>query len=270
MSETKPDRIEKSRWKQEFAPRRVYQILPSKKGDWIPFALLSDTHFVSNYAREDLVKRFYADMQKEGIRDFFHCGDLWDGCTGYTQIYPGHIHNVPFLGFDKALNYVVDNYPKAKNAKTHLILGNHEARVLEREGLDFGKHLAGRRPDIDYLQPYYARVQLSIDPPIFLDMVHPAWHIPYTVGYLQQKYLRLVPPSQRANIYGFGHTHHHQHVSIEGDDESFLTGGWQDSNEFTIRRGMGSELGGYLLRVRPSTNSPNPIERLESTWLNYE
>lgn len=266
----KPDSIEKSKWKHQFSPKEVFQRFPRRRSDWISLVLLSDTHFVSNYSREDLVNQFYDDMSSEGIKDFYHCGDLWDGCTGYTQIYPGHIHNVPFLGFDKGLEHVVEKFPKKRGVRTHLILGNHEARVLEREGLDFGKHLHSRRPDIDYLQPYYARVQLSEDPVLMLDMVHPAWHIPYTVGYLQQKYIRSVPPSRRADIYGFGHTHHHQHVSVEGDDESFLTGGWQDVNEYCIRRNMGSEIGGYKLRIKLSTNSPNPIGRIESTWIRYE
>lgn len=255
-------------WDKRFDSKREYKRALSPDRGWISFGLISDTHFVNNFCREDAVRDIYRDFKRMGIHQVFHCGDLWDGCTGYTQIYPGHIHDVPFIGFTDGVNYVAKHYPR-NGINTSFILGNHDAKVLEREGTDFGETIAALRPDMDYLQPYYARILLSEDPHLTLDLVHLAKHIPYTIGYALQSYLRLIPPSKRADIYGMGHTHHHQHVSVEGDDESFLAGGFQDPNEYSIRRGAGSEIGGYKLRVKLSTNSPHPIERLESTWLKY-
>jgi len=265
-----PSWVKKSDWNKRFDSKRRYpHILTPDRHDWISFGLIGDTHFVNNFCNEDAIRGIYRDFQNMGISQVFHCGDVWDGCTGYTQIYPGQIHDVPFLGFTRAVNYVAKNYPRRKGVRTAFILGNHDARVLEREGVDFGVSLAGKRDDLDYLQPYYARVVLSEEPPLTMDIVHLATGVPYTVGYAMQKYIRRVPPSKRANIYGFGHTHHHQHVSVEGDDESFLVGGFQEPNEYSIRRGKGSEIGGYKIRIKLDREASNPMRRMESTWLRH-
>ena len=256
-------------WNRKFDEKRSYPVLLDKsKGGWIQFGLLSDTHLTSNYCDEDALRAYYSDLNRQGIRNIFHAGDIWDGCTGYTQIYEGQMHNVDPLGFDNGVDYVSGRYPK-RNMKTYFILGNHDARCLEREGTDFGKALSKEREDLVYLQPYYARLLLSNDPRLTLDLVHVASHVAYTKGYNLQRYLRNVPPSQRADMLALGHTHSHEHVSVEGDDESFLTGGWQRANEYSIRRGTGSDIGGWRVRVKLATNSPNPMDKVEATWMRY-
>jgi len=252
---------------RRFDQKRTYDaILPIDKR-WLQFGLCGDTHYVNNFCDEDAISRYYSNLWNDGIRNVFHAGDMWDGCTGYNEVYRGQIHDVPFLGYDRSLEYVKEKYPKREGMATRFISGNHEGRILEKEGVNFGSDLASVRDDLIYLQPYYARLKLSDNPPLLLDLVHLGGGIPYTVGYSIQKYIRRIPPLSRANIFGFGHTHHHEHVSAEGDDESFLVGGFQESNEFTVRKGMGSTIGGWKVRIKLSDNSPNPIERCEATFI---
>jgi predicted phosphodiesterase len=255
-------------WSRRFDSKQEFKVPLNIDKNWVSFGLLSDTHYGSLYCNETAIQNYYRDLKRSGIMHAFHSGDIWDGFTGKTQIYQGQLHNVNLFGFDDAVDYIAERYPN-NGINTWFILGNHDAKVLEMEGTDFGEHLSRLRSDMIYLQPYYSRLILSDSPRLKLDLVHLDQHVPYTVGYAMQKYLRNVPPSKRADIYSFGHTHHHQHVSVEGDDESFLAGGFQDANEYSIRRGMGSEIGGYKIRMRLNEYNSNPIGKMEATWMNY-
>jgi len=254
----------KPEWFQRFSPKQTFPvILTPNRNRWISFGLIGDTHITSKFCDENAIRTYYRDIQRSGIRDIFHAGDMWDGCCGDVQVYRGQIHDVDVIGFGNGVRYVAEHYPNLKNMNTHFILGNHDARILEREGANFGEVLNQRRA-------FYARILLSKDPHLTLDLIHLSGGVPYSIGYAIQKYIRNVPPSKRADIYGFGHTHHHQQVSAEGDDESFLVGGWQTPSEYNIRRGAGVDIGGYKVRVKLATNSgSNPMERIEGTFMRY-
>ena len=266
----KQTKIDRSKWFKRFSPKQEYPvILKPNRNRWISFGLIGDTHLTSLFCDESSLTAYYRDMQRAGIHDIMHAGDLWDGCCGEIQVYRGQIHDVNTVGFERGKQYVAEHYPKYKDMLTYFILGNHDARILEREGADVGAGISKLREDLIYLQPYYARILLSEEPKLTLDLIHLSGGVPYTIGYAIQKYIRNVPPSKRANIYGMGHLHRHQHVSAEGDDESFLVGGWQHPSEYNIRRGAGSEIGGYKLRIKLATNNPNPMEKVEATFLRY-
>jgi len=263
--------IEESKKYKKFHAKRLYDVpIPATSG-WIRFGLTGDVHYVNNYCDEDGFKEYCRILRDEGVRHLFIAGDLWDGCTGYTQIYRGQIHDVPFIGFEKSVEYVANELPVPELMK-YFILGNHEAKVLEKEGVDFGVALERKRKelglnDVHYFQPYYARVRLRDNPEIYMDLIHLAQYVAYTVGYTLQKYIRNVPPSERADIYGMGHTHHHEFVAIEGDYYSFLVGGWQYPNEYHIRRGAGSVRGGWLVEVLPEEGRKPPIKRIRAEFL---
>ena len=271
---SKKEKTKKTRnrpeWFRRFSPKQTFPVILEPKRKWISFGLMGDTHLTSEFCDESAIRAYYRDIQRMGIHDIFHAGDIWEGCCGEIQVYRGQIHDVNTIGFGKGVRYVAEHYPKMKNMATHFILGNHDTRIMERTGANFGTSLAKEREDMNYLQPFYARVLLSEDPKLTMDLIHLAGGVPYTIGYAIQKYIRNVPPSKRADIYGFGHTHHHQHVSAEGDDESFLVGGWQHPSEYNIRRGAGSEIGGYRLRIKLATNpGSNPMDKIEGTFMRY-
>ena len=270
MTDELDEKIEINKRFRRFSPKRTYDAILQPKRNWVSLGLIGDTHLTSKFCDESALRAYYRDMQRSGIKDIFHAGDVWEGCCGDIQVYRGQVHDVDTVGFKTGAEYVADHYPRFKGMKTHFITGNHDTRIMERTGADFGDALARLRPDMRYLQPFYARVLLCGDPQLALDLIHLAGGVPYTIGYSIQKYIRNVPPSKRSDIYGFGHTHHHQHVSAEGDDESFLVGGWQTPSEYNIRRGAGSSIGGYKVRVKLATNpGSNPMDKVEGTFMRY-
>ena len=170
----------KPEWFQRFSPKQTFPvILTPNRNRWISFGLIGDTHLTSKFCDEGAIRAYYRDIQRAGIRDIFHAGDVWDGCCGDVQVYRGQIHDVDVIGFGNGVRYVAEHYPDLKNMKTHFILGNHDARILEREGANFGEALSQKREDLHYLQPFYARILLSEDPQLTLDLIHLSGGVPY-------------------------------------------------------------------------------------------
>ena len=245
-----------------------------RDGKWIRFGLCGDTHLINNYHDSEAWQRYCADLVKEGIVQLFHAGDFWDGCTSSVEVYRGQRLDVPIVNFDKAMDEIAKTCPDF-GLKKDFILGNHDAKVYEMEGVDAGKIMVMKREqhghdDFRYLQPYYARIELSSNPLVYLDLVHLRRYPSYSLGYAMQVYLREVPPRMRAHVYGFGHTHKKAWAAVEDEAECFLVGCFQKPNSYSIRQRKGTAIGGWLVELKLATNSPNPIDRLRAEFLRYD
>jgi len=259
--------------KYGFVPDRTFKRHMEPDSGWIRFGLAGDTHLVNNYHDNDAWSGYIADLYREGITAILHCGDLWDGATPQSLVYPGQQMDVPTLIFEKAMDMVVRDTPDM-GIKKIFITGNHDTKIYERTGVDAGQKMEDRRRqqgknDFDYLQPYYARVELSDNPRLYIDLIHLRRNPAYSIGYALQTYLRNVPPRMRSHILGAGHTHKQMWGSIEDETESFLVGGFQKPNSYTIRQRKGSARGGWIVEVKLSDNSPTPIERMRAEFLRY-
>lgn len=118
-------------------------------GDKFRFALLGDTHYCSKQQQHTHLSHFYHYAHEvEGITDFFHSGDLFngDGRQHKGQEFENFIH-----GEDEQLAYVEAKYPKLPGCKTRIIGGSHDYSFFKSSGSDVIKRLAERREDIEYL-----------------------------------------------------------------------------------------------------------------------
>jgi biotin operon repressor len=138
------------------------------------FALISDTHLGSKVDRVDLLEEFYDEVKDRGIKQVFHSGDIGEGIG---DVYKGQINDIKVVGLDNLMEYIIENYPQRKDITTNFIIGNHDSRVFDKDGIDIGKILDANRKDLNYLGIYYARIDLGDD--ILLDIVHPSGSSPY-------------------------------------------------------------------------------------------
>jgi UDP-2,3-diacylglucosamine pyrophosphatase LpxH len=226
------------------------------------FGLIGDTHLASVFTNELALADFYRVSKQEGVEHIFHAGDFFDGMF----VYPGQAFYQHTKSLDEQVQYGVTNYPTQPGLITHFITGNHDEKVYQRVGVDMGKLV--HRDDLDYLgAPCYARVNIGTpETPTLLDLVHLSGSVPYTQGYAQQKYIRNIPPDNRADMCAMGHTHHRNYIRCDGVD-SLLVGGWQNANSFSARMGMSGEPGGWIVKIK--TNKQGKIEEIEPKFLSY-
>jgi predicted phosphodiesterase len=117
-------------------------------------AVVSDTHLGSEYADLKSLHKFYDAADEAGCECVLHCGDLVDGVKS-----PGNNNFKMFAGPEQLLNYTVSEYPS--HLPTYFVGGNHEARLNNEFGMDFGRDLHKARPDLHYLGMQEGAVELN-------------------------------------------------------------------------------------------------------------
>jgi hypothetical protein len=131
----------------------------NQDGNQLSFALISDTHLGSSAEHLDELHDFYNRCANRGITDVFHCGDISDG----WKVHQGHLNEIKpeAAGWQRLKNYVVENYPQRENITTHFIEGNHDHKFYNRNNIHFGRLIAERREDLNYLGNSQATIYLS-------------------------------------------------------------------------------------------------------------
>lgn len=258
-------------WRYGFVPDRTFERHVDPDNGWIRFGLAGDTHLVNNYHDNDAWRQYITELYKDGVVVMFHAGDVWDGCTPKSIIYRGQQMDVPTIHYPTAMRMVSEGTPDMGIKKVY-ITGNHDTKLYENTGIDAGEGMERQRErdghdDFDYLQPYYARVELSKNPRLLLDLVHLRRAPAYSIGYALQTYLRNVPPRMRSHILGAGHTHKKMWAAVEDETQGFLVGGFQKANSYVIRQRKGSVRGGWLVEVHLATNSPLPYDKMRAEFI---
>lgn len=169
-------------------------------GTVIRFGAMSDTHLGSKYENLNLLDAAYDMYEREGIKDVYHSGDLLDGENMYRgQVYELHVH-----GCDDQIAYAVDRYPQRKGIKTYFIIGNHDGSFWKRSGIDIGLMVAAARPDMIYLGPDEADVELrSKTGKAMLRLHHPHKGTAYSLSYNSQKYIESLTGGHKSNMICF-------------------------------------------------------------------
>ena len=196
------------------APKPESEIhrLQSDKNGVYRFGLISDTHYGSKYAREDLCERLYDWFGAEGIKSVYHCGNWVDGEASFNKfdlIPEAH-------GMQAQLDYFVARYPARKGITTFYVAGDdHEGWWVQREGIEIGEalentaHRAGRN-DLVYLgykeafitlthKVSGARARMLVD--------HPGGGTAYATSYSAQKRVEGLQGGEKPAVWCFGHWH---------------------------------------------------------------
>lgn len=217
------------------------------KKDWngssvIQFGLMGDTQINSKYTQLTHLHTFYDICRRRGISDVYHTGDIDEG----EQMRMGHQYECYHQGGDDHVDEIVKNYPHEDGIVTHFITGNHDASIYKRCGIDIGKKISEKRPDLDYLGRDCARVELA--PHCILELRHPWDGTAYAISYKIQKMVEAMEPDSKPSILAVGHYHKAEYFFYR-NIHCFQTGCFQMQTPFTRGKGISVHLGGWIITV---------------------
>ena len=207
----------------------------------LEFAVVSDTHLASKYERLNELHSFYNDLKKYGINLVLHAGDITDG----VGVYKGQENCIKVYNTDEQAEYTKANYPKIKGIETKFITGNHDLRAWDKGGADVGKLINEMRPDLKYLGRYSQRVNIE---GFKIDIVHPAGGMAYALSYPAQKYVNGLEGGTKPDVLIFGHRHQSIFMGYR-NIFCFDAGCFQGQNDFTKRRGINPQVGGWIIQL---------------------
>lgn len=245
-----------SEWDNQFT-------LPTK-GNTIRIALISDTHLGSKAEHLAELERFYDTCEDMGITDVFHCGDISDG----WKVHTGHLNEIKdaAAGWGRLEDYVVRNYPQRDAITTHFIEGNHDNKFYNRNNIRFGRLLADRRADLNYLGNAQATIYLDREHSITLELIHPSGGKPYTTGYRLQTLYRERDMADRPTIAGVGHLHGSMFAETEGV-KGLYAGAWKGTTTYGKRKGHQAKIGGWILDI---TITDGHVSEFVPRWQGFE
>lgn len=102
--------------------------------------IISDLHLGNSNERLDLVKRIYEFCSQNDIHIILNAGDFLDGLFSRTE----RLHE----DYLEQLYYVTNKFPYDDDILNFVLLGNHDASILEHKYLDVAKFLERQRHDI--------------------------------------------------------------------------------------------------------------------------
>lgn len=216
-------------------------IEPNKQ---ITFGLIGDTHFNSKYVQLTYLNDFYDICTSQGITDVYHVGDVDEG----EQMRPGHAYENYRQGADDHISEIVKNYPYREGITTHFITGNHDASFRKSCGLDIGKQITTKRPDMNYLGRDVANINITNK--ITMQLRHPWLGSAYALSYRPQKIVESMEAAclDKPDILCIGHYHKIEYLFYHGV-HVFQTGCFQSATPFITGKGISVSMGGWIVTV---------------------
>ena len=213
----------------------------------VRFGLIGDTQINSKYTQLTYLHRFYKIVEQQEISDVYHTGDIDEG----EQMRVGHQYECYTQGADDHIDEIVKNYPKITGITTHFITGNHDASIYKRCGMDIGKAVSTKRPDMHYLGRDWAKVELT--PNCTLELRHPWDGTAYSLSYKIQKMVEAMDPDSKPNILAVGHYHKLEYLFYR-NIHCFQTGCFQMQTPVTRGKGISVHLGGWIVTAEVDEN----------------
>ena len=214
-------------------------------GDRLRFGVISDTHLCSKECALDELHLAYDFLAAEGIVDVFHPGDLVAG----IGIFPGQTNYLTHHTFEDQRDYAIANYPVRPGVTTHIIAGNHDLEGgFGRIGADPIRGVAQQRPDIDYLGPYSAWVELVNG--AHLHLLHGKGGMSYAYSYRAQKIVEGYGQGRKPGALILGHYHVQGNFSPRGVHTMFPACFEWQSVQFGARLGLTPTVGFHVVECR--------------------
>jgi len=181
-------------------------------------------------------------LDSMGVKQVFHAGDLTDG----TNVFRGQMYEQDAWGFDSQVDYTAKHYPRKKRITTYWVEGNHDSIYWQQLDSDIGPAIEARRPDLQCLGTYYARLK---DGRFKVDLVHLRKSRAYAASYPAQVFLRdTLQPNYRPfpQLLGLGHRHRSWIGQLQSV-WSVESGHFQKPTPYATERGLFSPRGGWIL-----------------------
>ena len=224
-----------------------HHIIPWDGGAVIRFGLMGDTQINSNYTQLTHLHKFYDVCAHYGIDRVFHTGDIDEG----EQMRPGHQYECYTQGADAHVEEIVKNYPKRDGITTYFITGNHDASLYKRAGMDIGRTIADKRPDMKYLGRDCAVVNLTDN--CTLELRHPWDGTAYALSYKLQKMVEAMEADSKPTILAVGHYHKAEYFFYR-NIHCFQTACFQGQTPFTRGKGISVHMGGWIVECLVDSN----------------
>lgn len=229
--------------------------------DHLRIGIVSDTHFGSKWAQYTSLKRFYEICKAAGIKDIYHCGDIDDGAE---SMHAGVMHEHHVIGGDAHVDNIVANYPHIDGITTHYISGNHDDSFGIAAGINIGKMIAERRPDMHYLGRNIAHVALT--PSCILEMRHPKDGSAYALSYKLQKLVETYDWDDHPAIVCVGH--YHKFVTLYHRGMLLMHPGCFEGLTDFMRGKLGyAAIGGVILDI--ALDKDGRMVAATPTWVPY-
>ena len=212
------------------------------EGEKFEIGLVSDTQLCSRYQQLTYLHDAYAYFEKRGITTVFHAGDLLDGWT----VYRGHQFEVFLIGNDKQAGYVIDNYPKKKGIKTHVIGGQHDYVFKKDRDFDVLKAIAKEREDIESLGYFGGYIKIGRKTHY---LHHPGGGIAYARSYKTQKMIENFVPELKPHFLYRGHHHLYCQMFYRNVIAIDLPC-FQSQTPYLAEKGYNPEIGFLILKYR--------------------
>jgi len=220
-----------------------------------PVGIVSDTHLGSNYCYLELLEAAYDVFADNGVRAVYHCGDLLDG----ENMYRGQVYEISHHGADEQVKLCVDHYPSRDGITTHFITGNHDQSFYKRSGVDVGKLIDAARPDMNYLGPDQAMIEIGNDKPWRLMIMHPSGGTAYAISYKAQKAIESLSGGRKPNVLALGHYHKADFLPACRNVCGIQAGCFQRQTPYMATKPTPAHLGFWILD--PTVNPSKLVSR---------
>ena len=233
--------------------------------DWrgdkiIRFGLMGDTQFNSKYCQITHLHDYYDICEKEGIKTVYHTGDIDEG----EEMRMGHKYECYNQGADDHVEEIVKNYPKRDGIVTEFITGNHDHSFIKRAGLDIGRSIAAKRPDMKYLGMSAAVINLT--PNCTLELRHPTDGTAYAISYKTQKMIDAMQGGDKPNILAIGHYHKAEYLFYR-NVHTYQTGCFQAQTNWMKGKQIAAMVGGWIVEIH--VDDDGTITRCKGEFIPY-
>lgn len=233
------------------------------------FAIASDAHLCSKYARLDHLNTFFDICQEEGVKLVFDAGNQIDGEARFNKA------DLLVHGMGAQINFWAENWPKREGIETQFICGDdHEGWYLQRESIDIGWHMQQvakekyGRTDLKYLG--YMEHDVSFVTPeggeTIVRVQHPGGGSAYALSYTPQKIVESLSGGDKPNILILGH-YHKSGYFFPRNVHAVLAGCFMDQSPFMRKKRLAAHVGGWIIEV---TQAPDgSVLRFNSTFIPF-
>lgn len=187
----------------------IKQFVADKNGQFT-FAVSTDEHLCSKYAREDCLNDFYDHVVKRGITTVFNCGNMIDGLMPFNQ------HEITHHGLADQTRHLVSAYPQRAGIDIHSIWGaDHEGWASRREGIDVGRYIetafreAGREDwhNLGFAEAFVEVIHPATGKGSKILLTHPGGGSAYATSYFSQKLAESFGGGEKPALVLIGHLH---------------------------------------------------------------
>lgn len=230
--------------RKTFKQRKQYEMKPPKEElNRKEILVVSDTHYGSIYSQPSMVNTAVYEAYNRGITDIYHIGDITDG--DYSRVRPVHVSEVFLYGATGQLDYTVKNLPKYKGMKWHVITGSHDQTHAFNYGMDFGKELAKRRSDVEYLGQDRAFAYFDN---CKVELFHPGGGTSRILSTKPQNGIDQMPSNDKPKISLRGH-YHKAYYMMYRNIHTFLCPCNVDQSSFMMKNELPNLMGDYFITI---------------------